>query len=52
MTRAVLHAPSGYELATLELPPTEVAESLEYDNRRYVYAGFQDGVAHYQEEAE
>lgn len=47
MSRAILHAPSGYELAVLELQPTAARERLEFDGKKYKLAGVQDGVAHY-----
>lgn len=49
MTRAILHAPSGYEFATLELAPTAVREQLRYGDLVYRLAGVQDGTAHYQQ---
>ena len=47
MTRAILHAPSGQVEYTLEVEPTTVGEYLVIQGKRYRYAGFQDGTAHY-----
>jgi len=49
MVRAILHTPSGHELAVLNLPPTPAAPTLQYDGKSYALVGVQDGTAHYRE---